>query len=62
MKSNLWIIIVVIAVFLGFMMGYTVPPFLESGVAGGKGGAAAGAAPKIDKDMQEYYKNLLKEE
>jgi hypothetical protein len=61
MKNSLWIIMVVIAVFLGFMMGYTVPPFLESGVAGGKGKAAA-PGPKIDKDMQEYYKNLLKEE
>jgi hypothetical protein len=61
MKNNLWIIIIVVAGFLGFMMGYSFPPFVETGLAGGKG-AAAQPGQKIDKSMQDYYKNLYKED
>ncbi len=61
MKSALWIIIVIVAGFLGFMMGYSFPPLLESGIASGKG-AAVQPGPKIDKELQDYYKNLYKEE
>jgi hypothetical protein len=42
------------------MMGYSVPPFLEIGFAVGKGKAAP--ATKIDKKMDDYYKNLYKDE
>ena len=59
MKNTLWIIIVVIAGFLGFMMGYSFPPFVQSGFAGGKGKPAQ-AGPKLDKDLQDYYKDLYK--
>jgi hypothetical protein len=61
MKKSLWVIIVVVAVFLGFMMGYSFPPFVETGFAGGKGKAAQ-PVQKLDKDMQDYYKNLYKED
>lgn len=61
MKNPLWIIIVIVAAFLGFMMGYSVPPFVETGFAGGKGKAAQ-PGQKLDKDMQNYYKNLYKED
>lgn len=61
MKNSLWIIIAVVAAFLGFMMGYSVPPFVETGFAGSKGKAAQ-PVQKLDKDMQDYYKNLYKED
>ncbi|OGW36226.1 MAG: hypothetical protein A2010_12650 [Nitrospirae bacterium GWD2_57_9] len=61
MKKSLWVIIVVVAAFLGFMMGYSFPPFVETGFAGAAG-KAPHTAPKIDKDMQDYYKNLYKED
>jgi hypothetical protein len=60
MKNTLWIIIIVVAAFLGFMMGYSTPPFVETGFAGGKGSAPP--VQKIDKDIQDYYKDLYKEE
>jgi hypothetical protein len=61
MKKSLWVIIVIVAVFLGFMMGYSFPPFVETGFAGA-GGKAPQLSPKIDKDVQEHYKNLYKED
>ncbi len=60
MRSTLWIIIVIVVGFLGFMMGYSFPPFVETGLAGGKGMAAPGQ--KIDKDIQDHYKDLYKED
>ena len=31
MNKNLWIVIIFVVGFTGFMMGYSVPPFLEVG-------------------------------
>jgi hypothetical protein len=61
MKNSLWIIIVVVAAFLGFMMGYSFPPFVETGFAGAAG-KTQHSGPKIDKETQDYYKNLYKED
>ena len=60
MKNTLWIIIIVVSGFLGFMMGYSFPPFLQTDLSGGKLKAAP-AAQQVDKKMQDYYKNLYKE-
>ncbi len=58
MKTSLWIIIVIVVGFLGFMMGYSVPPFLETG----GGGKNVKAGPSIDREIQDYYRNLYKED
>ena len=48
-------------IFLGFLLGYSLPPFIEAGVVGGgPNKVKAGAA--IDTKTQDYYKDLLKEE
>jgi len=61
MKNPLWIIIVIVSAFLGFMMGYSFPPFLQADLSGGKLKAAP-ATHKVDTKMQDYYKNLYKED
>jgi len=61
MKNPLWIIIVIVSGFLGFMMGYSFPPFLQTDLSGGKLKSAP-ASQKVDTNMQEYYKNLSKED
>jgi hypothetical protein len=60
MKNTFWVVVVVTAVFLGFMLGYSFPPFLEIGFAVGKGKKAP--PTKIDKKLENYYKDLYKEE
>lgn len=60
MTRTLWIIIVVISGFLGFMMGYSFPPFLQTDLSGGKLQIKP-EAQQVDKKMQDYYKNLYKE-
>ena len=61
MKSTLWIVIVLVMGFTGFLIGFSVPPFIEAGIIGG-GPNKVKAGAQLDKTTQDYYKNLLKEE
>ena len=61
MKSGLWVVILVVASFMGFMMGYSVPPMIETGMIGGEEGQKMGVKSEVDKEMEEYYKSLSTE-
>ena len=61
MKSTFWIVVVLVAGFTGFLIGYSLPPFVEAGIIGG-GPNKVKAGAQLDTKTQEYYKNLLKEE
>ena len=61
MKKSLWIVVVIVAAFLGFLVGYSVPPMIEVGMIGGSG-EIPGVAQELSEEMQEYYADLLKEE
>ena len=61
MKSDLWIVFAVTAGFLGFLMGYGVPPMQEVGIAavGGHGGASVEETAETD-DAMEQFRDLQK--
>ncbi len=61
MKSDLWVVIIITLGFIGFLMGYSLPPLVETGMLTGKGGQAQ-AVQNLDKDMAQYYRDLLKDE
>ena len=61
MKNELWIVILVVAVFMGYMMGFSLPPMIEVGMIGGKPDQTIGIKSGVDKDMQDYYKRLEEE-
>lgn len=61
MKNGLWMVIIVVGVFMGFLMGYSLPTMIEVGMIGGGEKQQVGLQPDVSDDMQEYYKNLLKE-
>lgn len=61
MKNSLWMVIVIVAAFLGFLIGYTLPPLIEVGMIGGKG-EKPGMQTELSEEMQDYYEDLLKEE
>jgi hypothetical protein len=61
MKSTFWIVVVLVSGFIGFLIGYSLPPFVEAGIIGG-GPNKVKAGAQLDTKTQEYYKNLLKEE
>ncbi len=57
MKSSLWTVVVLVAGFIGFLMGYSLSPMIESGMIGGAPGTA-GIKAEVSEDMQEYYSKL----
>jgi hypothetical protein len=62
MGSTFWTMILITGVFIGFLMGYSVPPMVEVGMIGGGDSAKVGLQSEIDQDMEEYYRSLLQED
>ena len=58
--KNLWIVIVIVAGFLGYMMGYSVPPFLEVGFGDNIDLLEEGAP--LPDDLLKQYEHLYKDE
>lgn len=58
MSSTLWTMILVTGIFIGFMMGYSVPPMVEVGMIGGGEDAEVGLKTDMDQDLEEYYRSL----
>jgi hypothetical protein len=55
MKSDLWIVFAVTAGFMGFMIGYGVPPVQEVGLyAMGHGGAGVEETAETDELLDQY--------
>jgi len=61
MTRTLWTMILITGIFIGFMMGYSVPPMVEVGMIGGGEGAEMGVKSEIDENMEEYYRSLSQE-
>jgi len=61
MSRTLWTMILVTGVFIGFMMGYSVPPMVEVGLIGGGENAEVGLKSEVDEDLEEYYRSLSTE-
>jgi hypothetical protein len=60
MKNELWGVILVVAIFMGFMMGYSLPPMLEVGMIGAGQEQETGLKSGVDEEMDQYYRDLLK--
>lgn len=62
MKSGVWVVILVVGLFMGFMMGYSLPPMIEVGFIGGEENQQIGIKENVSGDMDEYYKQLASDE
>jgi len=62
MKHPLLLIITIVVGFLGFMLGYSVPPFMEVGFAGEEQAVQRLAAPAADQKLLQHYKDLYKQD
>ncbi|MEN8264363.1 MAG: hypothetical protein ABFR82_12965 [Nitrospirota bacterium] len=60
MNRVLGIIILVASLFVGFLLGYSIPPFIHSGVFSDR--EEKGVEILIDEETEKYYDNLFKEE
>ena len=58
MKRTYWTMILITGIFIGFLMGYSVPPMVEVGMIGGGDSAEVGLKSEVDEDLEEYYRSL----
>ncbi|RMG01203.1 MAG: hypothetical protein D6726_09970 [Nitrospirae bacterium] len=58
-NTPLWIIIIIVVGFLGFMMGYAVPPFMEVGF--GHGGEAVQEGSPQEEELMKQYEQLYQD-
>jgi len=62
MKNDLWVVIVITVTFVGFLIGYSLPPLVETGLLTGNTDQQAEITRELGKDMEQYYKDLLKDD
>ncbi|MBE9548046.1 MAG: hypothetical protein IMF09_01470 [Proteobacteria bacterium] len=62
MKNGLWLVILMVAIFMGFLMGYSLPPMIEVGMIGGKNEQPVGLKSEVSKEMEQYYQDLLNDQ
>lgn len=58
MDRTFIIVILVVVIFTGFLIGYSVPPFIQAGVFSGR--KEKGVESQIDKGLEQHYKDLYK--
>ncbi len=61
MRNSLWSIFAVLGAVIGFLMGYATAPMIESGLMSGESGKPR-ATIENKKAIEQYYKDLYKEE
>jgi len=62
MKSDLWVVVVVTVAFVGFLIGYSLPPLVETGMLTGEVDEKAEMTRELGEDMEQYYRDLLNDE
>jgi len=60
MQKNLWMVLVIVAGFLGYMLGYSVPPFLEVGF--GQNIEQLDEGQPLPDDLLKQYEHLYKDD
>jgi hypothetical protein len=52
-------VLLIVVVFLGYLIGYSIPPFIQAGVFSDR--EEKGVAVEIDEDMEKYYEQLYQQ-
>ena len=60
MPKTFGLILFIVIMFVGYLLGYSIPPFIQAGVFSDR--EVKGVATEIDEDLEEYYKQLYQEE
>ena len=59
MNKTFGLIILIVTLFVGFLLGYSIPPFIHAGVFSDR--EEKGVELVIDEDMEKLYEDLYKE-
>jgi hypothetical protein len=58
MNRTFFAVFLLVAVFLGFELGYSLSPFLDAGVFGGR--REKGVESKIDDALKKHFEELYR--
>lgn len=53
------IILLVVTLYVGFLLGYSIPPFIHAGVFSDR--EEKGVEVLVDEEMEKYYEKLYEE-
>jgi hypothetical protein len=59
MNKSFGIVILIVTLFVGFLLGYSIPPFIHAGVFSDR--EEKGVEIVIDEDMEKFYDDLYKD-
>lgn len=59
MKHTFAIIIIIVTLFIGFLLGYSIPPFIHAGVFSER--EEKGVEVKINEEVEKFYQDLYKD-
>jgi hypothetical protein len=59
MPKTFGLIVFIVVLFVGYLLGYSIPPFIHAGVFSDR--EVKGVEVQIDEDMEKYYEELYQE-
>jgi len=59
MKNVFGIIILIVTLFVGFLLGYSIPPFIHAGVFSDR--EEKGVEVVVDENLEKFYEDLYKD-
>lgn len=59
MKHAFGIVILIVTLFVGFLLGYSIPPFIHAGVFSDR--AEKGVEVVVDENLENFYEDLYKD-
>ena len=59
MKNIFGIIILIVTLFVGFLLGYSIPPFIHAGVFSDR--EEKGVEVVVDENLEKFYEDLYKD-
>ncbi len=59
MKHMFGIIVIIVIIFVGFLLGYSIPPFIHAGVFSDR--AEKGVEVVVDENLEKFYEDLYKD-
>jgi hypothetical protein len=59
MNKTFGFVILIVTLFVGFLLGYSIPPFIHAGVFSDR--EEKGVEIVIDEDMEKFYDDLYKD-
>jgi hypothetical protein len=60
MNKTFGIVILIVAIFIGFLLGYSIPPFIHAGVFSDR--EEKGVEIVIDENLEKFYDDLYKDD